>query len=156
MKTHMKNKQTGVALVEFALVLPLLLLLTFIVTEYGRALYQYNILTKSVRDAARYLSTQIPGDATKYAIARNLVVYGNPAGSGTPLAIGLSTEQVPNPEWNLAGTSPVINTVTVTIGFGAAGSDTRYTFRPLFASVFGLNFGDITYAPISATMRAPL
>ena len=153
----MKNKQIGVALVEFALVLPLLLLLTFIVTEYGRALYQYNILTKSVRDAARYLSTQSPGDTTKYSIARNLVVYGNPAGSGTPLAIGLTTAQVPDPVWQLAGTSPVINTVTVTIGYGPSGTAAQqYTFRPLLASVFGVNFGNITYAPISATMRAAL
>jgi len=148
MKTHMKNKQTGVALVEFALVLPLLLMLTFIVTEYGRALYQYNILAKSVRDASRYLSTQIPGDTTKYSIAKNLVVYGNPAGTGSPLAIDLSTSHVPNPTWQLAGSSPVINTVTITI--------TGYTFTPLVASVFGLNFGSMIYAPISATMRAAL
>ena len=144
----MKHRQTGVALVEFALVLPFLLILTFIVTEYSRALYQYNILTKAVRDAARYLSTQVPGDTTKYSIAKNLAVYGNPAGSGTPLAIGLSTAQVSNPVWQLAGASPVVNTVTVTI--------TGYTFSPLFNSVFGLSFGNVTYAPISATMRAPL
>ena len=142
----MKNKQTGVALVEFALVLPLLLILTFIVTEYSRALYQYNTLTKSVRDAARYLSVQTPRDTTKYAIAKNLVVYGNP-GSGTPLAIGLTTAQVPDPVWKSEGAAPVINTVRIEIS--------GYTFIPLVTSVFGLNFGNLTYAPISATMRAP-
>ena len=131
---------------EFALVLPLLLLLTFIVTEYGRAIYQYNTLAKSVRDAARYLSIQSPG--TKITEAKNLVIYGNPAGTGTPLAIGLTTTHVPDPVWNPpAGASPVINTVTVTI--------TNYTFTPLIASAFGLNFGNITYADISATMRSP-
>lgn len=142
----MKNKQNGVALVEFALVLPLLLILTFTATEYSRALYQYNTLTKSVRDATRYLSTQNPG--TKSTEAKNLVVYGNLAGTGTPLAIGLSTAQVPDPVWQLKGASPVINTVTVRI--------TNYTFLPLFASVFGLSFGNIIYADISATMRGPL
>lgn len=144
----MKNKQSGVAIVEFALVLPLLLILTLITTEYGRALYQYNTLAKSVRDAARYLSTQNPGDATKYPIAKNLVVYGNPAGSGTPLAIGLTTALVPDPAWQQAGGAPVINTVTVKV--------TGYTFMPLIASAFGLNFGNITYADISATMRGAL
>ena len=143
----MKNKQTGVALVEFALVLPLLLILTFIVTEYSRALYQYNTLTKSVRDAARYLSVQTTRDTTKYAIAKNLVVYGNPAGSGTRLAIGLTTAQVPDPVWTWEGAAPVINTVRIEIS--------GYTFIPLVASVFGLNFGNLTFAPISATMRAP-
>ena len=44
----MKKKENGTALVEFALVLPLLLILTFITTEFSRALYQYNTLTKSV------------------------------------------------------------------------------------------------------------
>ena len=57
----MRNRQRGVAIVEFALVLPLLLLMTFVVTEYSRALYQYNTLTKSVRDAARYPVGAEPG-----------------------------------------------------------------------------------------------
>ena len=144
--TNMKNSQKGVALIEFALVLPLLLLLSLIVTEYGRALYQYNTLTKSVRDAVRYLSSKDPG--TGIAQAKNLVVYGNPMGTGTPLALGLTAAHVPDPVWQLTGASPVINTVTIRI--------TNYTFVPLFASVFGLNFGNITYADITATMRAPL
>ena len=141
-------KHSGVALVEFGLILPLLLLLTFITTEYSRALFQYNILTKSVRDAARYLSVYNPGDATKFPIAKNLVVYGNPAGTGTPLVIGLTTSLVPNPVWQTAGTAPVINTVTIRV--------TGYVFRPLFASAFGVSFGNLAYADISATMRAPL
>ena len=141
----MNNRQRGVAIVEFALILPLMLLMTFIVTEYSRALYQYNTLTKSVRDAARFLSMQSPG--SEMAKAKNLVVYGNPAGTGTPLALGLATSNVPDPVWQVTGTSPVINTVTVRI--------TGYTFVPLFAQVFGVNFGNITYADITATMRAP-
>jgi hypothetical protein len=146
MTAVMKSTQRGVALVEFALVAPLLLIMTFIVTEYSRALYQYNTLTKSVRDAARYLSVQSPGSGI--AQSRNLIVYGNLGGTGSPLAIGLSTSQVPDPIWAFSGALPVINTVTVKI--------TGYTFTPLFGSVFGLNFGNITYADISATMRAPL
>ncbi len=140
------NRQKGVAIIEFALVLPFLLTLTFIVTEYSRALYQYNTLTKSVRDATRYLSTQPPG--TKMAQAKNLVVYGNLTGAGSPLALGLTLAQVNDPVWQLAGAAPVINTVSVTIA--------GYTFSPLFASVFGLDFGTITFDNISATMRCPL
>ena len=143
-------KQTGVALVEFALILPLLLILTFVTTEYSRALFQYNILTKSVRDAARYLSVYNPGDTTKFATAKNLVVYGNPAGTGAPLVIGLTTSLVPDPVWQkTTGSAPNFNTVTITV--------TGYNFRPLLASAFGLSFangnGDIPFAPISATMR---
>ncbi len=142
----MKTKQNGVALVEFALILPLLLLLTFITTEFGRAMYQYNTITKSVRDAVRYLSVQTPGTHT--AQAQNLVVYGNITGTGTPLVLGLSLANVPTPTWQTAGTLPVINTVQVRV--------TRYTFHSLVPSVFGNTFGNITYSDISATMRSQL
>ena len=50
--------QRGAALIELAFVLPVLLIMTFIVTEFGRAIYQYDTLTKSVRDATRYLTIQ--------------------------------------------------------------------------------------------------
>lgn len=142
----MKTRQNGAALVEFALILPLLLLLTFITTEFGRAMYQYNTLTKSVRDAARYLSIQTPG--THMTEASNLIVYGNVAGTGAPLALGLALTNVPNPTWQAAGTNPVINTVTVQI--------TGYTFNSLIPSAFGITFGSIPITPISATMRSQL
>jgi hypothetical protein len=142
----MKTRQKGVAIVEFALILPFLLLLTFITTEFGRAIWEYNTLTKSVRDAARYLSIQTPG--THVAEARNLMVYGNLAGSGTPLALGLSTLNVPDPTWQTAGTNPVINTVTVRIS--------GYTFNSMFTSVWGVPFGTFTYGDITATMRSYL
>lgn len=144
----MNKRQKGVALVEFALILPLLLLLTFITTEFGRAIWEYNTLTKSVRDSARYLSIQTPRDPVAIAKALNLTVYGNLSGTGPPLAIGLSTSNVPDPTWQTAGTNPVINTVTVQIQ--------GYTFNSMFSSVFGLPFGSITFSNISATMRSYL
>lgn len=148
----MRKKQSGVALVEFALVLPLLLTLSLIVTEYGRALFQYNTLAKSVRDATRYLSTQSPG--TKNIEARKLVVYGK--SDNTPLAVGLTLDKVKDPVWQLEGASPVINTVTVTISGCANSPPPCYKFTPLLASVFGLNFGTISFSDISATMRGAL
>ena len=145
----MKTRQHGAALIELALILPLLLLLTFITTEFGRAMYQYNTITKSVRDGVRYLSVQTPG--TQINEARNLIVYGNTTGSGAPLALGLTLANVLTPTWQAQGSNPVINTVTVTV--------TGYTFTPLFGNVFGIAFGDanggIPYGDISATMRAP-
>jgi Flp pilus assembly protein TadG len=49
----LRRRQAGAALVEFALILPLLVLLTFTVTELGRALWHYKVLSQSVREAAR-------------------------------------------------------------------------------------------------------
>lgn len=144
----MRRHQRGVAIVEFALVLPMLLVLTFITTEFGRAMYQYNTIAKSVRDAARYLSIQLPN--TKINEARNLIVYGKTVvtDADAPLALGLSTAQVPTPTWQNAGSDPVITTVTVQV--------TGYTFTSMVPSVFGLNLGTYTFSTISATMRSHL
>lgn len=43
-------------MVEFAIVLPILLIILFMVAEMGRALYQYNTLYKAVGHAARHFS----------------------------------------------------------------------------------------------------
>lgn len=145
----MRSKaQRGVAIVEFALILPLLLILTLITTEFGRAMYEYNTVAKSVRDAARYLSIQLPN--TKQTEAANLVVYGKTAATDAdrPLARGLSTSNVTTPSWQNAGADPIITTVTVQV--------TGYTFNSMVPSVFGLNLGSYTFAPISATMRSHL
>lgn len=145
----MRRKQSGAAVVEFALALPMLLVLTFITTEFGRAMYQYNTIAKSVRDATRYLSIQVPN--SKLAEARNLVVYGKTAvtDADQPLAIGLDTTQVVIPPWNTAvGSDPVITTVTVQV--------TGYTFTSLVPSVFGIDLGSYTFSTISATMRSHL
>jgi len=151
-KTSNPGPQRGAALIELALIMPLLLLLTFITTEFGRAMYEYNTVVKATRDAVRYLSVQTPG--THITEARNLMVYGNTAGTGTPLARGLSLTNVPAGScctWQTVGANPLINTVTVRI--------TSYTFHSLFPSVMGVVFadanGDIVFSDITATMRAP-
>ena len=143
----MKTRQKGTAIVEFALILPLLLLLTMITTEFGRAIYQYNTIVKSVRNATRYLSLQTPITDTKITEAQNLVVFGNIAGTPPALVPGLTLSQV-TPTWQEFGSAPLINTVTIRV--------TGYTFRSMFTSVFGVTFGDKIFADISATMRSPL
>lgn len=141
-----RHAQKGVAVVELALLLPTLLLMMFIVTELGRALMQYNTVVKSVRDAARYLSIQLPG--TKQAEARNLVVYGNTGGTGSALVPGLTTTLVQDPVWQPAGADPVITTVTVEVS--------GYSFTPMVGSAFGIALGPFGYGPIRATMRSHL
>jgi len=143
---RLRTFQSGAALVELALVIPFLLVMSMLVAEFGRAIYQYNTLTKSVRDATRYLTMQTPGTHT--AEAKNLVVYGTTAAGSVALAPGLTPAMV-LAEWPAAplGTNPPISTVRVTI--------TGYTFRSMWPSVFGLPFGAVPYSDISATMRSP-
>lgn len=142
----MKHRQSGVALLEFALVLPLLLVLSLVTAELGRGVYRYNCAAKVVRDAVRYLSTQAPN--THVAEARNLIVYGNVAGSGPLLDAQLSAANVPAPNWQTAGSDPLINTVTIRVA--------GYQFRPMIANMFGARFAAYTFNDISATMRSPL
>lgn len=142
----MKRSQRGVALVEFALVLPLLILLSMITAEFGRALYQYNTLAKAARDGARYLSVRLASPETT-SHAKNIVVFGNTDGTGDPLLPGLTLANVPDPAWGTTGSYPAVSTVTMSV--------TNFGFTALFPRAFGLMFGNITFSPIRATMRSP-
>jgi len=145
MNIQPKRHQHGVALVEFALVLPLLLVMMCVTTEFGRAYYEYDTLTKSVREAARYLSVRAP--STDVDKAKNIIVYGNPDGRGDPVVPGLSTANVPAPTWSTTGSYPALNTVTVSV--------TGYTYVPMVGSMFALPLNNIVFGTIQATMRSP-
>ena len=81
-----KYSQQGLAVVEFAIALPLIILLALAVTELGRGLYQYNTLSKAVHDGARYLSDRAVNTVGALDITglvtstKNVVIYGTPAG----------------------------------------------------------------------------
>ena len=90
----------GLAAVELALLLPVFAFLMTATFEVGRALYQFNTLTKAVRDSAQYLArygvvagvlNPTPAEVTT---ARNLVVYGTPVTGGTTLLPGMDPNDV--------------------------------------------------------------
>jgi Flp pilus assembly protein TadG len=147
------KRSRGVAAVELGLMLAPLLAITFGVTEYGRAIYTYNTLDKASRDAARHLTSVLPNTPNPKAEAQNLAVYGNIAGTGAPLAPGLTTAMVdicdaaacPATHANVPTGAGVVNLVTVRI--------TGYTYQSIVTYVAppSLNFGDI-----SVTMRSQL
>jgi hypothetical protein len=78
---------------ELAMVLPLMLLVVFGITEFGRAYYQYNTLSKAIRDGGRYMSSHTYS-AVNVSNAQKLVVYGQTAGGGTPVLPGLTTAMI--------------------------------------------------------------
>lgn len=141
--------QRGLAMVEFVIGLPILLLLLLGVAEVGRMVSEYNMLTIATRDAARYISrnavnpvlgtVDLPGD--KLSIARNLLVYNSPA-AGTPILSGLSTSNV---QIVLVGTEHVRVTVT-------------YNFRPVVGNripgFFGEDISLLVPLTASTVMRA--
>jgi TadE-like protein len=90
---RLRKSERGVQLVETAIVLPIFLILFAATAEFGRYFYEYTTLAKSARVGARYLSTAgVTG--TDDATAKNIVVYGNPAGTGSPILPGLQTSHI--------------------------------------------------------------
>jgi Flp pilus assembly protein TadG len=152
------HRPRGVAAVELGILMVPLLLLLFGVTEFGRAIYTYNALAKSARDAARYLTSRTPGDAAEHAAAKCLAVTGDETNSlgvctAPPLAPGLSTGIVETCDVTLTCTGV---TSSVTTGSGTINMVTvrisGYAFNPVIEyTMQAMNFG-----PIIVTMRSQL
>ena len=68
-KTILRSDR-GQSLIEFALTLPMLLVVMFMVTEFGRALYQYNVLAQATREGARVAVVSAEGAAPDSGEAR--------------------------------------------------------------------------------------
>ena len=75
------GREDGTQMIEFAIVLPILLLLVAGATELGRMYQQYTTLSKGTRAAARYLSS-VQSVTTSTTAAKNIVMCGNAAGCG--------------------------------------------------------------------------
>jgi len=91
--SFLRRNDSGVQLVELAIVLPVLLMLFGAAAEFGRYFYEYTTLAKASRVAARYLATAAT-DGTADLAAKKLVVYGNVAGTGAPILSGLDVTNV--------------------------------------------------------------
>lgn len=148
-----RHRQKGIAASEFAITLPVLLVLMLATAELGRAFFQYNTLEKSVRDAARYLSDVAEQDGTKLiqitadieGDVKNLVVYGTRNGTGLPILPNLETDDVTVAE------VPGIDHVQVSVA---------YVFQSILGNsipTFGLGNGNINTSltfNVSTIMRA--
>lgn len=115
------RNERGVQLAELAIVLPIFLMLFGATAEFGRFFYEYTTLAKAARAGTRYLVTA-PVTAAEDAIAKNIVVYGNPAGTGSPIVTGLTTANVTITR--AGGASSLPETVKVQI--------TNYQHQPIF------------------------
>ena len=104
MKSNRTNRgqQQGAALVETVVISPLLLFLVLLTAEVTNAYVDHNTLTKYSRNAARYLSANalagttgtIQLDPQLITETRNLAVFGNTAGAGSPILPGLAPGNV--------------------------------------------------------------
>lgn len=96
-------------MVEFAIALPLLLLMILSIAEFGRMLFQYNSLLQASRDAGRYVAGKAWNRTLGKIVllepsqgidliseAKNIAVYGVPSNPsvGRPVVTGLGTANV--------------------------------------------------------------
>lgn len=130
----------GVAAVEFAILLIPLVIMTFGMTELGRAFYYYNGLLQSVRDASRYLSTQARGAGE--GEARCLATYGRTSCAGEALVPGLS-----------AGMVSFTYDTAVETGVGSLDMVTVHITDFPYSSMVPFVVTDMVFGPIKSTMR---
>lgn len=123
--------ESGAAVVEFALVLPLILILVFGIIDVGRLMFTANSLTSAVREGARFAAVQT--NPTSGSVYAHITAQMNAAVSPT-----VTSGQV------ILDRDDFNRTVRVRIN--------NYQFSPItpFANLIGL--GTITLSP-SATLR---
>jgi Flp pilus assembly protein TadG len=155
-RSHLGSR--GTAAIEFALILPLLMLLVLASIEFGRAFYIHDIMAKGIRDGTRYLA-RTPGLAVGTVStasgfgqnAANLALRGSTDGT-QPLLI-------PVLEADNTGSASVTFTVTKTTDTTAYNETLNYVtglltypFASQLLTVFGFR-GTFTIA-ISHNERA--
>jgi Flp pilus assembly protein TadG len=114
------RSEQGLQLAELAIALPIFLLLFGATAEFGRFFYEYSTLAKATRSGARYLITS-PSDGSDDTSAKNLVIFGNKSGTGSPVLSGITTANV-----NITRTTLGADAKTVTVRI------TGFKYQPLF------------------------
>jgi Flp pilus assembly protein TadG len=149
----------GIVAVEFGLVLLFLVPLVIGVVEFGRALYAYDTLAKSVRSAARHLSVGETDGATTAGATRQLeavciVVTGSPVSSGSAcsgsaqlpgLTTGMVTVLVPS-------NSGAVTNIATGTGTGTISLVTVSVQGYPLSGIAGILYSAITLGAISATV----
>ena len=90
------KKTKGSMTVEFVLLVPMLLAALGFAYEFGRGFWAYDVMSRDVRAAVRYLSRTYPYDNTNKGYAMNVAKTGVPTGGtnhfpwGTPWSSALN------------------------------------------------------------------
>jgi Flp pilus assembly protein TadG len=146
LSTRRRRSNRGLAIVEFAITMPLVLLLLAATADLGRALYQYTALNKAVQDGARYLSEK------GYLVANAVLVeqgdrdaaievtkYGTPNGPKTPVLPGFENDVV---------------TADVVPGTQFVRVQAVYDFQPMFVAFAFLGSEDTVTFTATATQKS--
>lgn len=106
-----KNNERGSTLVEFSIGVLVFATAMLAVLEFGRVLWAHNALTDAARRGARYAVLHASTDVDQ---VRNVVVFGDAAGTGNPMLPNLKAEDI-----DVVYTGFGLNdgTVTVTVDY---------------------------------------
>lgn len=131
------NRQKGLAVVEATIVLPILLLLLLAIGEFGRVIYQYHILTKSVRAGTHHLLPENFMNEFEREIleekVKNIVVYGHDSGQGITVLPGFTKDDV----------SVTIIEIPEGSTYQYMVIDAQYDWVPIFGEGFNTFFGSV-------------
>lgn len=129
---RLTRERRGAALVEFALLISLLLVLLFGIIDFGRALFTANNLTAAAREGARYAAVLNNPAANVTAIQQRVATYMSPFGSAP---INPATQV--HVSFNASSTS--LESITVRV-------DYPFTWLTPFRQLFGGTLTDTLHA----------
>ncbi|HWZ58228.1 MAG TPA: TadE family protein [Gemmatimonadaceae bacterium] len=134
------------AMVEFAIISPLLFVLIFGIIDFGRALFLMNNLTAAVREGARLAAVQADPTtaASKTAVQNRVVAYITNFGGTTPTTLPTVTP-------NMAGGQVMSVSVTLT-GYPFTGITPLIPLTALLSG--GTGMSALAMPTISAVFRS--
>ncbi len=155
---HTQDKIKGQGITEFAIVLPVVLMLTFGVIEFGYLLFSYSTVNSASREAARYgiAVGDVDADTQRYYDCAGIKA----AGVGLGQFVGMTTGDINITYDSGPDTSPEYNTCEELAAAVASDTDTidfgdrivvtvTHTYQPL-VSYMGLNLPSFTMTSTSS------
>ena len=142
-RTHLWSDERGVEVIEFAVVLPMLLLLMTGIIDFGLLLQRYQVVTNAAREGARvavlpgYTTADVQERVDQFLNAAGLTEAATPATVGTP-------EQI-----DVGGQCIIVRSVTVEYPY-------TYSAVGAVASYFDGTGFSRTGLQATATMRSEL
>jgi Flp pilus assembly protein TadG len=133
------RSEAGAQLVEFALVLPMLLLVVLGIAEFGFIFQRYEVLTNAAREGARIAS--LPGYSTADVQARvaAYVTAGRVPTTGTNPTVAVTDVPIPT-----APGGPVLTGKRVTVTYRHT-----YMFLTGIGSWFGVSYATVPLIAVS-------
>jgi Flp pilus assembly protein TadG len=127
MRTKLRKNQRGAALIETAFTIPIILLISVSIFEFGRAYQTWQVLTNAAREGARIAILTDKTDADVQAVVKGYMTSGGlPIGSAVVnvdrnVAMGSNTASriTVNYPFQFIVLNPVVRLVTPTSTTGA-------------------------------------